>query len=137
MVLTSSDSHHMQHSQCWSNSICCHCLNPLTSRSDQHVTSLYDIHTLSSKQVVRLFKLIRNKVLSWLNTKFLQPIYKEMCSIKRRELTIRSWVLKGWLLCIASYQSHLKGISSRHRISLEKDFFELIILSLITLFSWF
>ena len=33
--------------------------NPLTPRSDSHVTSPYNIHTLSSKQVMRIFKLIR------------------------------------------------------------------------------
>ena len=32
-------------------------LNPLTPRSDQHVTSPYNIHTLSSKQVMRKLKL--------------------------------------------------------------------------------
>ena len=44
-------------------------LNPLTPRSDQRVTSPYNIHTLSSKQVMRLLKLIRYKILSWLNIK--------------------------------------------------------------------
>ena len=34
-------------------------LNPLTPRSDWHVTSPYNIETLSSKQVMRIFKLIR------------------------------------------------------------------------------
>ena len=38
--------------------------NPLTPRSDYHVTSPYSICTLSSKQVVRLLKLIRYKILS-------------------------------------------------------------------------
>ena len=37
-------------------------VNPLTSRSDLHVISPYSIHTLSSKQVVRLLKLIRLKI---------------------------------------------------------------------------
>ena len=31
-----------------------HITNPLTPRSDKHVTSPYNIYTLSSKQVVRL-----------------------------------------------------------------------------------
>ena len=35
-----------------------HITNPLTPRSDKHVTSPYNIHTLSSKQVVRILKLI-------------------------------------------------------------------------------
>ena len=34
-------------------------LNPLTLRSDKHVTSPYNIHALSSKQVMRILKLIR------------------------------------------------------------------------------
>ena len=34
-------------------------LNPLTSTGDQHETSPYNILTLSSKQVMRKFKLIR------------------------------------------------------------------------------
>ena len=34
-------------------------LNRLTPRSDEHKTSPYNIHTLFSKQVMRIFKLIR------------------------------------------------------------------------------
>ena len=34
-------------------------LNPLTLRSDQHVTSPCNIHTLLSKQVMGILKLIR------------------------------------------------------------------------------
>ena len=37
-------------------------INPLTP-SDKHVTSPYSIHTLFSKQVMRILKLIRYKVL--------------------------------------------------------------------------
>ena len=33
-------------------------INPSTPRSDEHETSPYNIHTVSSKQVVRIFKLI-------------------------------------------------------------------------------
>ena len=36
---------------------------PLTPRSDQHVTSPYNIHTLLSKQVMRIFKLRRVEVI--------------------------------------------------------------------------
>ena len=36
---------------------------PLTPRSDQHVTSPCNIHTLSSKQVMRILKLIEYKLL--------------------------------------------------------------------------
>ena len=41
-------------------------LNPLTPASDEHVNSPYTIHTLSSKQMVRLLKFIRYKIfLDW------------------------------------------------------------------------
>ena len=33
--------------------------NPLTPRSDSYETSACDVHTLSSKQVIRILKLIR------------------------------------------------------------------------------
>ena len=33
--------------------------NPLTPKSDQHITSPHNIHTLSSKKVMRLLRLIR------------------------------------------------------------------------------
>ena len=36
-------------------------LNPLTPRSDLHATSPYNSHTLSSKQVMRILKLIMSK----------------------------------------------------------------------------
>ena len=39
-------------------------MNPLTPRSDLHVTSPYNIHQLSSKQVMRILKCIRYKLLS-------------------------------------------------------------------------
>ena len=35
------------------------CFNPLTPRSDSHVTSPYNIHPLSNKQVMRVLKCIR------------------------------------------------------------------------------
>ena len=41
------------------NGCCGLLLNPLTPRSDQHATSLWDIRTLSNKQVMRILKLIR------------------------------------------------------------------------------
>ena len=55
-------------------------LNPLTPRSDQHETSPYNILTLSSKQVMRIFRLIKQMLLTWSNTKFSNLIYKEMGS---------------------------------------------------------
>ena len=45
-------------------------VNPLTPRSDWHVTSPNSIHALSNNQVVRLAQLIKYKILSWLKTKF-------------------------------------------------------------------
>ena len=39
-------------------------VNPLTPRSDEHVTSPYNNHTLSSKQVMRILKLISWKLQS-------------------------------------------------------------------------
>ena len=34
-------------------------VNPLNPRSDEHETSPHNIHTLFSKQVMKIFKLIR------------------------------------------------------------------------------
>ena len=39
-------------------------------------TSPYNIFTLSSKQVLRIFKLIEKELISWSNTKFLKLIHK-------------------------------------------------------------
>ena len=39
-------------------------VHPLTPRSDKHITSPYNIHTSSSKVVIRKLKLIRQKFLS-------------------------------------------------------------------------
>ena len=36
-------------------------VNPSTPRSDQHVTSPCDVHMFSSKQLMRILKLIRKK----------------------------------------------------------------------------
>ena len=52
-------------------------VNPLTPRNYQHETSHYNILTLSSKQVMRIFKLIRYKFLSLCSTKFSWLIYKK------------------------------------------------------------
>ena len=48
----------------------CDSFNPLPPRRDWHVTSPYNINTFFSKQVMRIPKLIRHKILPWLNTKF-------------------------------------------------------------------
>ena len=39
-------------------------LDPLTLRNDLHATSPYNLHTLSSKQVMRILKLIMSKLSS-------------------------------------------------------------------------
>lgn len=39
----------------------------LTSRNDQHITSPFKIHTLSSKQEMRKLELVREKLISWIN----------------------------------------------------------------------
>ena len=70
-------------------------VNRLTSRSDKHLTSPYNIHTLSSKQVIRVLNPYQVEVVSWSNIKFLWLSYKEMCSSQRGELTIRFWEFKG------------------------------------------
>ena len=47
-----------------STGICKHLsINPLTPRSVQFVTSPYNIHTLLSKQVMRIIKLVKHKLL--------------------------------------------------------------------------
>ena len=46
-------------------------LHSLTPRGDWKVTSLYNTHTISSKQVIRIFKFIRLKLSSWFNCKFM------------------------------------------------------------------
>ena len=50
-----------------------HITNPLTPRSDKHVTSPYNIYTLYIQQTGSEITQtnIRYKILSWLNTKFL------------------------------------------------------------------
>ena len=56
--------------------ICKHLsINPLTPESVEFVTSPYNIHTLLSKQVMRIIKLVRHKLL--LTTKFLLIITKK------------------------------------------------------------
>ena len=70
-------------------------VNHLTSRSDKHLTSPYNIHKLSSKQVMRVLKTYQVEVVSWSNIKFLWLSYKEMCSSQRGELAIRFWEFKG------------------------------------------
>ena len=44
--------------------------NSITPRSDQHVTSPFDVYMFSSKQLMRKLKLIWKKFLSWSYTKF-------------------------------------------------------------------
>ena len=77
----------------------------------------YNIHTLSNKHVMRILKLIRQRLLSFSNTKFSQLIYKEMCCSWREELnvTIRSCKLK------ASCRCHLGTINNRKFFVAKKD----------------
>ena len=42
--------------------------NPLTPVSDQERTSLYNINTISSRQVMRIKKNISQGIVSWSNT---------------------------------------------------------------------
>ena len=44
--------------------------NSITPRSDQHVTSPFNIYMFSRKQLMRILKLIGKKFLSWSYTKF-------------------------------------------------------------------
>ena len=59
---------HLWKTTCWVNKVWL--TSPLTPRSEQHVASPKSIHTFSGKQVVRILKLTRYKILSWWNTNF-------------------------------------------------------------------
>ena len=45
-------------------------LNPFTPTSDQDRISPYNINTISSRQVMRIEKIINHGIISWSNTKF-------------------------------------------------------------------
>ena len=45
-------------------------VNPLTPRSDQYETSPSDVLTLSSNRLMRIFKIVGEKLLSWSNDNF-------------------------------------------------------------------
>ena len=82
------------------SAFCWECLPP-RSDSHVHVTSSYNIHKLSCKQVMRMLKFIRQKLLiPKSNTNFSWVIYEEVCRSKKGELTIRSLQFNFWSLTI-------------------------------------
>ena len=71
--------------------------SPFTPRSDQYLISLYNfLNTLSSRQVMRIEKIINYGILPSYNTKFSPLANKEMYGHQSGELALRSWVWK-WL----------------------------------------
>ena len=71
--------------------------NSITPRSDQHVTSPFDVYMFSSKflAVNEKTKTYWEEVFILILHQILITHFKELCCSKRRELTIRSWELKG------------------------------------------
>ena len=67
--------------------------NPLTPRSDQYINSSNNFNTLSSKQVMRIKRIINYGVLFGYNTKFSGLGNKEMYGHQLGELHVafRSW----------------------------------------------
>ena len=63
-------------------------LNPLTPRSDWQVTSPYNNLTLSSKQVMRIFKLIGSKLLSWIWHQILNFLKNHYCFANRQVIIL-------------------------------------------------
>ena len=53
-------------------------INPLIPRSDQYINSPYNFNILSSRQVMRIEKIINLGILSSYNTKFSGIVNKEM-----------------------------------------------------------
>ena len=53
-------------------------INTLTPRSDQHEISLYNINSLSSRQVMRIANIINYGLLPWCKTKFSELTLLEM-----------------------------------------------------------
>ena len=60
-----------------------------------HVNSPYNFNTLSSRQVIRIKKIIHYGILSWYNTKLSVTVNKEMYGHQLGELAFRSWGMKG------------------------------------------
>ena len=69
------------------------CLNPLTPRSDRHLTSPNNINSLSSRKVIRIGKCSSQRMHFWYKSKFskLRTKYNEIYSSWKGELQIRSW----------------------------------------------
>ena len=98
-----------------SHSLSAFCWECLTPRSDSHVhvTSSYNTHKLSCKQVMRMLKFIRQKLLiPKSNTNFSWVIYEEVCRSKKGELTIRSLEIKGLLQFLIIDYSSWKDIQT-------------------------
>ena len=57
--------------------------------SDQDIISLYQINTISNRQVMRIKKNISVWIISWFNTKFSEQTSKELYGRQSRELLMR------------------------------------------------
>ena len=68
----------------------CTYLDPLTPKSDQYINSPFNFNTLSSRQVMRIKKIINLGILSSYNTKFSGLANKEMYGPQLGELAFRS-----------------------------------------------
>ena len=66
-------------------------VNPLTPKSDHYINSSNNFSTLSSKQVMRIKRIINYGVFSGYNTKFSGLANKEMYGHQLGELAFRSW----------------------------------------------
>ena len=69
------------------------CLNPLTPRSYRHLTSPYNINSLSSRKVIRIGKCSSQRMHFWYKSKFskLRTNDNEKYSRWKGELRIRFW----------------------------------------------
>ena len=65
-------------------------INPLTPRSDQCVKSPHNFNTLSSRQVIRIKKIINWGILFGYKTKFSVPANKEIYGLQLGALAYRS-----------------------------------------------
>ena len=69
-------------------------INSLTPKSDQDIISLYNIHTISTRQVMRIKKNTSLGIIGWSNTKFSELILKELYGWQWGELQIWSGSLR-------------------------------------------
>ena len=88
-------------------------LNPSTPTSDQDRISLYNINTISSRQVMRIKKDISYGIKSWSNTKFCKPTSQELYGRQWGELIMRlgSWRVNTLLVmsdpCLIPPENHV------------------------------